>query len=60
MALRKKLKATTSTAEPPQEYDANRFVGFAAQKMYLDLVVKKGVNTGKGTTYVHGQHVQAS
>ena len=41
MALRKKLKATTSTAEPPQEYDADRFVSFAAQKQYLDSMVKK-------------------
>ena len=42
MAPRKKLKATTSVVEPPQEYDADRFVSFATQKMYLDSVVKRG------------------
>ena len=42
MALRKKLKATTSTVEPSQEYDTNRFISFVAQKRYIDLMVKKG------------------
>ena len=41
MVLRKKLKVTTSTVEPLQEYDADRFMSFAAQKQYIDLVVKK-------------------
>ena len=41
MAQSKKLKTTTSTAKPLQEYDVDRFVSFVAHSRYLDLVVKK-------------------
>ena len=56
----KKLKGNTSTAKPPKEYDAERFVSLPTQKRYLDLVMKRGVIQENGLIRDHGQCVPTS
>ena len=49
MVPRKRQKgASSSTAEPEQEYDRTKFVSFIAQKKYVESSVKRGVIQKRG------------
>ena len=48
-SMRKKTKGvSSSTAEPPSEYDKEKFVSFAAQKKYVKSFMKRGVIQKRG------------